>query len=40
MLVFFPHERYRLPVIDPVLIILASAFVARRAWPAAVAVAR
>jgi 4-amino-4-deoxy-L-arabinose transferase-like glycosyltransferase len=33
MLVFFPHERYRLPVIDPVLIILASSWLARRTWP-------
>ncbi len=30
MLVFFPHERYRLPVIDPALVVLTSAWVARR----------
>jgi hypothetical protein len=29
-LIFFPQERFRIPVIDPVLIIAASAHAARR----------
>ena len=33
MLVFFPHERYRLPVIDPALVVLTSVWVTRRVSP-------
>lgn len=32
MLVFFPHERYRLPAIDPVVIVLAAAWLTRPSW--------
>jgi 4-amino-4-deoxy-L-arabinose transferase-like glycosyltransferase len=31
-MVFFPQERFRIPVIDPVLIVCASAFVSSRVW--------
>jgi hypothetical protein len=29
-LFFFPHERFRVPVLDPTLIVCASAFIAER----------
>lgn len=33
-IVFFPHERYRIPVLDPVLIVCAAAWATRRlGWP-------